>query len=360
MSEHVATPHRIDPLLLPFLQTRNMVEADTLLTQILTEHAEPVIKGIIRKKLGVTLSPSDGRLENQEALEVESDCLAALLTELNEVKSNSDSKTINNFRSYVAVITFHVCYKHLRQKNPQRRQLKDRLRYLLNNRPELALWQSGEREWLCGLAEWRGSEHAGHLAGQLTQSLDSLEVDLQKRLAGRSGVAETQLDELLPAVLKWAGRPVEFDELVNAVAEVHGIKRVTEQAGATEEEVDKQLANLPDPRADIATELDRRSYLKKLWEEINLLPLRQRTALLLNLRDEKGRGMIVMFLLTDTANMTQIAEALEISPEKFAVMWNDLPWEDTAIAEYLDLARQQVVNLRKSARERLARRMRGF
>jgi len=37
-----------------------------------------------------------------------------------------------------------------------------------------------------------------------------------------------------------------------------------------------------------------------------------------------------------------------------------LPLEDAAIAERLGLTRQQVINLRKSARARLARRMRGL
>lgn len=40
--------------------------------------------------------------------------------------------------------------------------------------------------------------------------------------------------------------------------------------------------------------------------------------------------------------------------------WNELPLAATMIAELLGETRQQVINLRKSARERLARRMKAF
>jgi DNA-binding CsgD family transcriptional regulator len=45
-------------------------------------------------------------------------------------------------------------------------------------------------------------------------------------------------------------------------------------------------------------------------------------------------------------------EAVEL-----ARIWKDLPLADQDIATRLDLNRQQVINLRKSARERLGRRL---
>jgi hypothetical protein len=46
--------------------------------------------------------------------------------------------------------------------------------------------------------------------------------------------------------------------------------------------------------------------------------------------------------------------------DRFAELWNDLPLDDARIAELLKLTRQQVINARKSGRERLARRLKGF
>jgi hypothetical protein len=49
-----------------------------------------------------------------------------------------------------------------------------------------------------------------------------------------------------------------------------------------------------------------------------------------------------------------------LGAEEFANLWNELPLEDASIASLLGVTRQQVINLRKSARERLTRRMKGF
>jgi hypothetical protein len=90
------------------------------------------------------------------------------------------------------------------------------------------------------------------------------------------------------------------------------------------------------------------------------LPLNQRAALLLNLKDPGGRGCITLFPTTGVATLRQLADALEMSAEGFAALWNELPIEDARIAELLGLTRQQVINARKSGRERLARRLKGF
>ena len=90
------------------------------------------------------------------------------------------------------------------------------------------------------------------------------------------------------------------------------------------------------------------------------LPLNQRSALLLNLKDASGFGCITLFPATGIATVRQLAGVLQISVESFAQVWNDLPLEDSKIAELLGLTRQQVINARKSGRERLARRLKGF
>lgn len=348
-----------DPLLLPLLRARNKAERDASLAELLDLHARPVMQGIIRNKLNVTLAPSDGRHENQEALEIESDVLAELLIELNELKAELSDKVINNFRSYVAVITFHACYKYFRRKHPQRGQLKDRLRYLLNNRPNFALWQTRDDEWVCGLKEWQEHEQQVVGTGQLAVLINSSDKDFRHQLTV-GGNEKAHLAELIPAVFNCAGRPVVFDELVDAIAEFQGIKNLSDKTESVDEDGEKELLKIPDPRPDVATTSDQRFYLQRLWAEICQLPIRQRVALLLNLKDSKGRGMISMFPLMEIASMLQIAAALEIPPEQFARLWNDLPWEDALVAAHLNITRQQVVNLRKCARERLARRMKGF
>jgi len=95
--------------------------------------------------------------------------------------------------------------------------------------------------------------------------------------------------------------------------------------------------------------------LQLLWREICELPRRHRVALLLNLKSPRGLNVILLFPATEIATFEQIAEALEIPQAEFEQMWADLPLDDLRIAAYLGASRQQVINLRKTARDRLLR-----
>ena len=97
-----------------------------------------------------------------------------------------------------------------------------------------------------------------------------------------------------------------------------------------------------------------------MWKEICDLPLRHRAALLLNLRDSHGADALELFQLTRVAGIHEIAKSLDFQPEDFARIWNRLPLDDAAIADHLGLKRQQVINLRQSARARLSRRLKFF
>ena len=90
------------------------------------------------------------------------------------------------------------------------------------------------------------------------------------------------------------------------------------------------------------------------------LPRQQRVALLLNLRDTEGRGCIALFPALGIATFRCLAEVIETNAEGLAEMWNETPLGDAKIAELLRLTRQQVINARRSARKRLARRLKGF
>ena len=138
------------------------------------------------------------------------------------------------------------------------------------------------------------------------------------------------------------------------------IGRETRQENEDDDDVEDALEQLPDAKMDVATGVEQRIYLQRLWAEVCQLLPRQRAAILLNLRDAQGRGIIALFPLLRIASMRQIAVALDMRSEEFANLWNDLPLEDAGIAGLLGVTRQQVINLRKSARERLARRMKGF
>jgi hypothetical protein len=76
----------------------------------------------------------------------------------------------------------------------------------------------------------------------------------------------------------------------------------------------------------------------------------------LSLRDQQGRSVLALLPVAGIAGIRQIAEALDIDAERLLEIWEELPLEDSKIGRQLSVTSQQVVNLRKSARERLARR----
>ena len=174
------------------------------------------------------------------------------------------------------------------------------------------------------------------------------------RMAG-SASHNRDLASLLAEIFRFVGRPCPFEEMVAMLADWWGLNYVSHVEISYED--DDALTAAGQPDTSLVTRIELRAYLRRLWTEICELPLHQRCALLLNVRDSNGQDIITMFVDTYVATIRQIAEALSLPVSEFVELWNELPCDDSAIAKRLGLTRQQVVSLRQSARRRLARRM---
>jgi AraC-like DNA-binding protein len=165
------------------------------------------------------------------------------------------------------------------------------------------------------------------------------------------------LPDLVAAIFNRNGEPLELDGLVSLVADLWQIKD-DPSPSISIDDASTAYADQANSRQQLDAKIDQRSQLERLWAEICELPPRQRVALLLSLRDANGRGVLTLLPLTGIASIRQIAEALAMSAENLATLWNQLPVEDAIIAASLGVTRQQVINLRKCARARLLRRIR--
>lgn len=345
---------KVDLFLLPFLQATDEDEDQRLLACLISEHVEPIIKQILKQTLRSHFNHVGTSSQNQDIEDIRSEILIQLFKLLNELKANPQSKTINDFRSYVAVITYNVCYQYLRQKYPNRWRLKNKIRYLLTHHKDFAIWEIDRNKWLCGLAVWRGQ----NISSTYTRRLEKLYENPRNLVY--AGLANKDINRINPVnslnfVFNWLGQPLKLDDLINIMGNLWGDR---EQIIVPLDNGNNQsLEVLTDSRPGIDQIIDQRMSLQRLWTEVCELPLRQRVALLLNLRDEQGRGIITLIPFTRTATVRQVAEVLNVPLEEFAELWNRLPLEDIDIAKLLGATRQQVINLRKSARERLARRM---
>jgi len=343
---------KIDTLLEPLLREASDERADELLSGLITAHAEPVIKGIIRYKLHLGSYRADGRAE---ADDIYQEALVQLLAELHQLRKQPDEHPITDVRGMSAVIAHRTCSRWMRRQFPERHAFKNRLQYLLTHQRGFALWQDEDRGLVAGFAAWQGQKKVVTAArlGQLSDD-ERLLAHIRTLKSGR----QQALGDALAAIFNRLGGPVEFDELVSALATLLQVRDQPIESIAENEDAIAFRATAGEP--DPAWQVEKRIFLQRLWEELQQLPLNQRAALLLNLKDAEGRGCVALFPATGVANLRQLADALEMSADSFSRLWNELPLEDAKIAEFLGLTRQQVINARKSGRERLTRRLRGF
>ena len=350
----VKSQESADLVLQRFLDADNAAAAGQCLEELISTYAEPVIRKITRFKLCYPYSASQSS-DMQDEEDVRSHAVLQLISRLHELRKAPESCSIENFTSYVAGITYNSCNYWLRTRYPARWQLKNRLRYLLNHRPKFALWESENKQWLCGFKAWKQKS--------IRPSKEANQPDLAQfssSLPAGQVVTQMKAEELLHALFTWRGQPIELEELVSMVASLWNIRDPQPESNRYEDENVDICDLLQSTAPDAASQFERRTFLEKLWSEICELPARQRTALLLNLRDAHERDALILFTLTGITSMQQIATILDIPLEEFAGLWNQLPLDDLSIAGRLGLSRQQVINLRKSARERLARRMAAY
>ena len=335
------SPVKIDNLLEPLLAETSDARVDELFADVITNHATPVIKGVIRFKLRLN---SYSETQRAEADDIQQEVVLQLLAQLQRFRKSPPEHPISDLRGMAAVIAHRTCARWLRRQFPERHALKNRLHYLLTRQRGFALWQDAAEKSIAGFDVWR---EQGKQSRKLPE-IESLPAQLRK---------PQELAGAVAGILNHAGGPVEFDDLVSCVAAIQGISDQPLESLADEEE------GLAEPAAvapDQAWRVEKRMFLQRMWEELQQLPRNQRVALLLNLKDATGFSSITLFPATGVATLRQLAEVLEMTPESLAALWGELPIEDARIAEMLGVTRQQVINARKSGRERLARRLKGF
>jgi len=336
-----------DSILARFLTAKSESISDELLRAIINEHADPIIKKILRSKLRVSLN-GRGTQQNQDALELAGDLRASIIATLRALRQNPNQTAIANFSDYVAIKTYSACADYFREKHPQRFRLKSLLRRRLRQNPRFALWQAEDKRWYAGFS---GRPETGTQAEQ-SDAYDSASHPPDDKLS------ETQVksDEFLGDLFARSGGPIGFDQVVKIAAEAWRIHDpATESIGTNGSERDDQLTS-SEPRVDLA--LEQRLFFEQVWLEVCQLPVLQRAALLLNLRDSRDGGVISFLPFLGVASKEELARLLEMPYADFQKVWNELPLDDLRIAEMFGITRQQVINLRKTARERLARRMR--
>jgi hypothetical protein len=341
-------PLNLDEVLLPFLAVNDQVEEDRILSGLIQTHAEPIIRGLLRRKL------SGSKYIADQAAEIRSEVILKLLSRLRQLKREPAEHSIHNLRGYIVTVTNRAWNDQLRAKYPNRSKLKNRVWYVLSRDSTFFLRRAASGEWICGFKEWEQLEKP---IGFGDAFLNERFPDLRRfQVQDRSGLpGASSLRSGLEQLFSFANGPLNPDDVVEMMSRIYDVR--DESTLRTSADTEFEMDNLIDERINPSKSMETTQFLKKLWIEICDLPVRQRVALLLNLKDSEGRDILSTLPLTGTATFREIAAVLEIAPNDFITLWKQLPIEDTKIAEFMEITRQQVINLRKSARERLVRKL---
>lgn len=312
-----------DPLLAPLFDSEDEATRRAAIERILAD-AGPLIDRVLSRSRTSSMRAED-------LADIRATVMLRLVRRLQSVSSSTDD-SIASFSDFAATVTYHSVYDFLRSRFPERTRLKTRIRYVVVHDARFALW-STDAGLICGLRAAQGSASLGT-------------PKIQRDTATAAMLDRSVLGNALEAIFKETGA-IALDDLVDLGADLWAVTEA--------QSVD--LAEAVDVPVSPIGRLENYEYLAALWKEIRKLRLAQRIALLLNLRDPEGLNAVALLTVVGIATLEEIAGALELSIDQLSVMWNDLPLDDLRIGEILGLRRQQVINLRKSARERLARRM---
>jgi len=314
-----------DPILSSLLDAPDAPGREHALERLLVEHVQPVVSRVL------------GRYDEDSLPKDDADDLAATinLRIVRRLQENAGEDPIQRFDDYVATVAFNVVYAFLRRRYPERTRLKNRLRYVFTHDPRFAMWEI-DGEIVCGPSSRRG-------VAPVPLSLT------------RDAATRPMLDGDAPAtaflsIFEKENGPLRLSDAVRLAAELWSVAEIQRT---------ERFAEPLEPRTP-ALELETRQYTEALWREVRLLREQQRLALLMNLRDANGANGVALLLMSGIARFDEIAEAMGMSPDRLSEIWHELPFDDNTIACMLDVTRQQVINLRKAARERLARRMTTF
>jgi hypothetical protein len=270
-------------------------------------------------------------LPEQERDDLRSEILLKVIVRLNELANDSGEPAIHSVGDYVAVVAFNSLADYIRRLHPARAKLKARVRYATARDSGLSLWMT-PRGPVLGLTSWAGTQASGVPEGAAAEL--------------RAGDVSACLHYLFEAT----GHPLLLDDVVGLMARVEGIPDSESPAGL----LDRTLFT---PGRSVDDALEERQYLERVWTEVQLLPLRQRVALLLHARDASGESVVRLLAATIGVGFDELVQALGLTADALAGLWDALPLDDTSIASRLGVERQQVINLRRAARERLVRRV---
>ncbi len=310
------------------------------LDSLIEKHALSVIEKSLRAKFHES-AHQGFYLSAQDFEDLCSESCLKLMQRLAALRNESNADKIRDFNAYAAVVAFNTWNEFLNDGAPNRKSLKNKIRYALGKSKSFEVWHEKD-EIYCNLIVH------GRNIKQI--SIENLTLRLREEFIDFRNAA---LNDLLFEILEMAKAALKINDLTMIVGRLWAVEDLPIVS------LDGFRENVFSSKDNRQKDFEMRFELAQIWLEIRDLPVNQRIALLYNLRDESGREMLFMFFNAGIASLREISEAMNLKPEECAKILPLLPLDDKTVAEKTGLTAKQVGNLRKVARENLRRRLDG-
>jgi DNA-directed RNA polymerase specialized sigma24 family protein len=204
-------------LLRPLLNAWDEQERQQRLDELLTIHVRPIVRQVLRQRLGFYVSAQGVNETNRDAEDLYQEALTRIVEVL-----QADQRVltkIEDFEPYVGRVVSNVCADFLHSKHPTRARLENALRDVFRQHADLLSWQF-QSEIVCGFAAWRN-------AGKQTIDVYDVEAKLNGFVVARFADEDLRvvpLSRIVTELFQWLGGPVQIDVLVRMVAYVRDLK----------------------------------------------------------------------------------------------------------------------------------------
>lgn len=335
-----------DPLLLPFFTTTEEAALESQKSDLQKE-IDRIVIPILRRKLGFYLD-MNARSHDPEAEDFYQKINLLIWQRMEVVRTDPDGKSITDFRDYVAVIAYNAIKKALLKSNRELYDLHNHTLDVLKNNRSFAVWENIKGEKMCGYASQQDSEPSFVQRRRIKHFVETpvefMRGSLQNRDARKMAVGD-----LIAMIFDELRSPVKFADLMKGCAEILGIKRT-----ALLLSIDQSLIeNYQDPRSDVAVDFENKEAIVRFWENAPQLPVLERQALLLSLKDQHRTHFLKILEEKGLTTFDEIERTLALPPGKLEEIWNDLPLGNEQLGRLLGVSLGQVSKLRERARGRL-------
>jgi RNA polymerase sigma factor (sigma-70 family) len=341
--------NHMDNVLVPYLTANDGRERQQHLDELVTVRAAPMIRKVLRRRLGFYVSSRGINENKQDAEDLYQEAMTRVVQVLDQIHSPSGIE-IENFELYVSRIASNTCTDFLRSKSPARTRLKDGLRHLLKRHKDLVSWQQDD-ETLCGFAAWRNTRKSA-FSDQPLQDLESKLDSFHNVYFPDDDIRLAPVSQIVAELFHWVGGPVEINVLVRMIAYLLDIK-------------DEQIESLDEPSPAswdayfISTTRSGESHveanelLARLWQAVIQLPAQQRDAFALSFEDEAGQDLFTVLRSAEIVNWDELAQGMGRSVQEVVRLRVRMPMDGAGVANELRASRENIYKWRFRALRRL-------